>query len=360
MIIPITVSTEGLIEAQQAMERTDFASLGVKEARIEEFLRKEIGRIFDDEDETLLIVGQQVVNARNARNDLVALDGSGSLVLIEIKRDSSDMVTRPEALEFQAVRYAGSLATIRSVDDLVERIFARYINKWSREFELSDLTPEERGKRMVNRFLRQNDAEKSFNRHQRIILVASAFDDQTLSAAAWMNDNGIDIACISLNPLKAGESLYLVVEKLIPAHRNEEFLVGFPVGFPDTSTDREQARVTGTEKSRTRTILPKMRELMEWGLVKPGDVLKVKNYPDSDAVVEDSKTVRFKNRVLSYNEWGCEVTGWSSINIYDWALAPNGRTLTDLRAERMDMDKQENAAALAGVDPAAQRVDPST
>jgi hypothetical protein len=57
-----------------------------------------------------------------------------------------------------------------------------------------------------------NDAEKSFNQHQRIILVASAFDDQTLSAAAWMNDSGIDIACISLNPLKAGESLYLVVE----------------------------------------------------------------------------------------------------------------------------------------------------
>ena len=67
------------------------------------------------------------MNARSARNDLVALDGSGSLVLIEIKRDSSDMVARPEALEFQAVRYAASLAIIQSVDDLVERIFARYM-----------------------------------------------------------------------------------------------------------------------------------------------------------------------------------------------------------------------------------------
>jgi hypothetical protein len=103
MIIPVTVSPEGQIQAQQAMERTDFVSLGVKEARIEEFLRKDIGRIFDEEDETLLIVGQQVVNARNARNDLVALDGSGSLVLIEIKRDSLDMVARSEALEFQAI-----------------------------------------------------------------------------------------------------------------------------------------------------------------------------------------------------------------------------------------------------------------
>jgi len=341
MIIPVTVSPEGQIQAQQAMERTDFVSLGVKEARIEEFLRKDIGRIFDEEDETLLIVGQQVVNARNARNDLVALDGSGSLVLIEIKRDSSDMVARPEALEFQAVRYAASLATIQSVDDLVERIFARYINKWRSEFELGELTPEERGKRIVNKFLQQNAAEKSFNQHQRIILVASAFDGQTLSAAAWMNDNGIDIACISLNPLKAGESLYLDVEKLIPAHRNNEFLVGFPVAFPDTSTGQEPT----PEKTRTRTTLPKMRELMEWGLVKPGDVLTIWKYPDSDAVVVDSKTVRFKDRVLSYNEWGCEVTGWSSINIYDWATALNGKLLTDLRAERMAKNLADAAQA---------------
>jgi hypothetical protein len=335
MIIPITVSPEGLIQTQKEPEPTDFASLGVKEAKIEEFLRKDVGRIFDDEDEeTLLVVGQQVVNARNARNDLVALDGSGNLVLIEIKRDSSDMVARSEALEFQAVRYAASLATIRSVDDLVERIFARYINKWRTEFEKSDLTPEELGKRIVNKFLRENNAEKSFSGHQRIILVASAFDDQTLSAAAWMNDNGIDIACISLNPVKAGESLYLVVEKLIPAFRTEDFLVP----FLDVVADRAEARITGPDTIRTRTVLPKMRELMEWGIVKSGETLKVKNFPDSEAVVEDSKQVRFKDRLISYNDWGREVTGWSSINVYDWAVAPNGRTLTDLRAEHMDRE----------------------
>jgi hypothetical protein len=337
MIIPITVSPDGLIQTQKEPEPTDFASLGVNEAKIEDFLRKDIGRIFDDEDEeTLLVVGQQVVNARNARNDLVALDGAGNLVLIEIKRDSSDMVARSEALEFQAVRYAASLATIGSVDDLVERIFARYINKWPDEFEKGDLTPEELGKRIVNKFLRENNAERSFNAHQRIILVASAFDDQTLSAAAWMNDNGIDIACISLNPVKAGESLYLVVEKLIPALSTEDFLVPFP-----DAVGRRQTRIIGTDATRTRTTLPKMRELMEWGIVKSGDTLRVKNFPDSEAVVEDSKTVRFKDQLISYNEWGREVTGWSSINIYDWAVAPNDRTLTDLRAEHME--KEDNA-----------------
>jgi hypothetical protein len=225
MIIPITVSPDGLIQTQKEPEATDFVSLGVKEANIEEFLRKDVGRIFDDEDEeTLLIVGQQVVNARNARNDLVALDKNGNLVLIEIKRDSGDMAHRPEALEFQAVRYAASLATIHNVDELVKRMFARYVNRWPNEFQKGDLTPEELGKRTVNKFLEENNAVKSLNKLQRIILVASTFDDQTLSAAAWMQKNGINIACIALNPVKAGESLYLVVEKLIPGFRTEVFL----------------------------------------------------------------------------------------------------------------------------------------
>ncbi len=41
-----------------------------------------------------------------------------------------------------AVRYAASLATIQTVDDLVERVYARYVKKWSGEFELGEVTPE--------------------------------------------------------------------------------------------------------------------------------------------------------------------------------------------------------------------------
>ena len=88
------------------MRRSSSRPSGLSEAKIEEFIRKNIRLIFDQEedDETLLIVGQQVVNLKGARNDLVALDGNGNLVLIEIKRDAADMTSRIEAMEFQAVR----------------------------------------------------------------------------------------------------------------------------------------------------------------------------------------------------------------------------------------------------------------
>jgi RecB family endonuclease NucS len=83
-----------------------FKELFLRESDIEEFLRKNIQLIF--EEESLLIVGQQLVDTQNGRSDLVAIDGNGDLVLIEIKRDKDDIKNRKEPLELQAIRYAAS------------------------------------------------------------------------------------------------------------------------------------------------------------------------------------------------------------------------------------------------------------
>src|SRR3712207_8835569 len=83
---------------------------------LEEFLRKNIEVIF--EDETLLVVGKQVVNKENGRSDLTAVDENGNLVLIEVKRDVEDIRQRKESFEFQAIRYAASYAKIKTPDDL--------------------------------------------------------------------------------------------------------------------------------------------------------------------------------------------------------------------------------------------------
>lgn len=345
MLIPITITPTKDIITEAEVEKVCFESLGLTEAKLEEFLRKNIRLIFDEDedDETLLVVGQQAVNLKGARNDLVALDGNGNLVLIEIKRDAADMASRIEAMEFQAVRYAASLATITTVDDLVERVFARYIKRWNSEFDLRELTAEERGRRLVNEFLSKNNADKSFNKCQRIILVSSTFDEQTLSAAAWMSASGIDISCISLNPIRvagAGNGpLYLAAEKLIPAKKIEDFFVEF----------RERADGAGvvapSETRKARTALPRMPKLMEWGIVTPGMKLTLKGFSDSEAAVRDAKTVEFKGESMPFNEWGTRVTKWSAICIYDWAVTPTGETLSKLRERRMEEEARNQESA---------------
>jgi hypothetical protein len=354
MLVPIKLTEAKEITLETSLSNSTFESLGLKEAHIEDFLRKNIKLIFDEEDgedPTLLIVGQQVANNSGGRNDLVALDGDGNLVLIEIKRDPEDMAGRPEPMELQAIRYAASLATIENDEDLVDKVFAPYINKRKSEFELKELTPEEFGRRKVKEFLEANKAENTFNDRQRIILAASDFDKQTLSGAAWMSKNGIDISCIRIQPKESMTNLnedttpshFLEITRLIPPRKVEEFLVPFP--DPSTIGDRGRSSLTGLK----RRSFPKMLKLMEWGILKPSDKLKIKDREPSEAEVIDDKYVMFNDEKLSYNDWGQKVTGWSTINIYDWAVK-DGQTLAALRSAKMaEMAEQRLATQEQGL-----------
>jgi len=167
----------------ERIETTTFSEFGMSEADIEEILRCSIDMICDDE-ESMLIVGRQVKNEKSGRSDLTAVDNNGNIVLIEIKRDRRDIENRRESFEFQAIRYAASYATIETPDELVKKVYAPYIEKYRNEFEQGELTSYELGVRKLNEFLRANEAEKNFNKKQRIVLVASDFDEQTLSAVA--------------------------------------------------------------------------------------------------------------------------------------------------------------------------------
>ncbi len=203
------------IDGKQAsrIEAVTFSELNMTENDIEEILRNNIDMICDEE-ESMLIVGKQVKNEKNARSDLTAVDNNGDIVLIEIKRDRKDIIYRKEAFEFQAIRYAASYATIDRTEGLVKRVYAPYIEKYRDEFELGELTSFELGIRKLNEFLEANDAHKDFNEKQRIILVASDFDDQTLSAVAWLNNNNVDISCYKLTPYRINEDIFLCGKSL--------------------------------------------------------------------------------------------------------------------------------------------------
>lgn len=126
------------------IEPVTFTELKMIENDIEEILRNSIDMICDDE-ESMLIIGRQVKNEAYGRSDLTAIDNNGNIVLIEIKRDRKDIENRKEAFEFQAIRYAASYATIDSIDELVKKVYAPYIEKYRTEFELGELTSNELG-----------------------------------------------------------------------------------------------------------------------------------------------------------------------------------------------------------------------
>lgn len=161
----------------EEIEPVTFGEMDIQEKDIEEMLRQNI-EIITDEEESLLIIGDQIKNKENGRSDLTALDQDGNIVLIEIKRDLKDIKQRVEAFETQAIRYAASYATIETISDAVNKIYAPYINKHEEEFskDLTYLNSDELAKRKIVQFLEVNKSLGNFNKSQRIILVASDFD----------------------------------------------------------------------------------------------------------------------------------------------------------------------------------------
>lgn len=329
MLIPIEIRNK-IIPSTIEVNQLTLKELGLKESHLEEFLRKNIEVIFGEE-ESLLIIGEQVNNLEGGRSDLTAIDENGNIVLIEIKRDLEDIKSRKEPFEFQAIRYAASYAKIEGIDEIVSKIFASYIDKHKDEFNLGELTATEKGVRLINDFLMSNNSIKTFNQRQRIILIAASFDEQTLSAVAWLIANNVDISCFSICPIKINENIFFQVDRILPIQSIEDFYV-----------DIKEKKVTSNQEKKStnivRTNLPRMPKLFEWKILKKGDKLYIRNTDKESSMAEviDSKTVNYKNENMSYNEWGQRVTDWSSICIYEWAIKlGTDKTLHQLRSERM-------------------------
>ena len=323
------------IKGKQAarIEPVTFSELNMTENDIEEILRNSIDMICDEE-ESMLIVGRQVRNEKNGRSDLTAVDNNGNIVLIEIKRDRKDIEHRKEAFEFQAIRYAASYATIDKTDDLVKKVYAPYIEKYRSEFELGELTSFELGIRKLNEFLQVNDAQKNFNEKQRIILVASDFDEQTLSAVAWLNSNNVDMSCFRLTPYKLNEDLFFYVEKLLPVTNYDDYYVNL--------MDKSVTTSVAGDKKITRRSLPKIDLMLEWGVVKEGDIIVAKGREDEGRLLSNGN-VMVNGEEKSMQAWLKEIYGWSSVQTYVFAVhKETGKTLSQIREEYMAQKETEN------------------
>jgi len=126
------------------------------------------------------------------------------------------------------------------------------------------------------------------------------------------------------------DQAFIQVERILPPPNIEEFYV-------DIENKKEISEVRSSS-GIIRTNLPRMPKLFEWGLLKEGDELYIKNQEKEKtlATVIDERFVNYKGQKMTYNQWGQEVTGWSSICIYEWAVKSDSeKTLDSLRREKL-------------------------
>ena len=107
--------------------------------------------------------------------------------------------------------------------------------------------------------------------------------------------------------------------------------------FPKFEIDIEKVKRLSSAKDKN---LYRMDKILELGILKPGDKVYITVKPeDSVATLIDSKYVNYKGNKMTLNEWGCNVTGWKSIRIYQY-LAKEGEEET-IQEKRIEISENE-------------------
>lgn len=179
-------------------------------------LSKELGN-----DEDLLIIQKEFdkwVDSKE-RLDLLAMDRSGNLVIIENKLDDSGKDVTWQALKY--VSYCSTLTTKEIIS-----IYQSYLNNNYKGEKRN--AEEEIYKHVRNKGESESESESesiNINITQRIILVARKFRPEVTSTVLWLRNKGIDIQCIKIVPYLLDNKIIIDIDKIIPVPEAEQFMI---------------------------------------------------------------------------------------------------------------------------------------
>ena len=149
------------------------------------------------------------------RIDLLGIDKSGKLVVIELKRDKDNSY-----MDLQAMRYAAMASTL-SIKNVIE-IYNQYCE--SSEDNVED--PESNLANHLNCDMEELD-NKTIPGLVKIYLVNEDFSDREVtSTVLWLNENyNLDITCIKITPYSYNNNILVDVQQIIPLTEANEYQI---------------------------------------------------------------------------------------------------------------------------------------
>jgi hypothetical protein len=191
------------------LQKTTFAERGVRERQdIQRLLRDQIEIISDQ----TMVIAEEFGDwdASRRRIDLLCIDKEANLVVIELKRTEDG-----GHMELQAIRYSAMISTM-TFDQVVEA---------HRTFLVSIGSDEDSQQRILDFLEWDEPDEDSFAQDVRIVLASAEFSKEVTSAVLWLNDKGIDIRCVKMEPFYDGQRILLDIQQVIPLPETEQFQI---------------------------------------------------------------------------------------------------------------------------------------
>lgn len=191
-----------------SIDKTKFDAEKIFERKgIQQWLKQDI-HILDDQ---LMVIAEEYGEFEDSsrRIDLLCLDKTGSLVVVEIKRTQGGGHS-----ELQALRYAAMVSTM-TFQQLVEA-------------HVKEVIPPtfDNAKNAILQFLglEEPNEENLPSKDVRITIASADFSTEVTSSALWLRDYLIDIRCIQMQPYKMADGTILIdVQQLIPLLEVSEY-----------------------------------------------------------------------------------------------------------------------------------------
>lgn len=208
----------------------------------------------------LLVVAEEFgeFEDANRRIDLLCVDRSARLVVVELKRTDDGSY-----MELQALRYA-AMVSVMTFAELVQT-YARHLRATGSE----DSDIESAQAALMDWVEDSDDDEPLIGREVRLILVSAGFSPEVTTTVLWLNEfYGLDIRCIRLSPYKYDGRVLLDVQQVIPLPEAAELTVRLKrreaaVKKAAAENTKDYTKFVITSPRRTTPPLPKRKAMLE-------------------------------------------------------------------------------------------------
>lgn len=208
------------------IERTTFARQGLRERNdLQSLLKSRIDVLSPD----TLVVAEEFGEWEDSRRriDLLAIDKSANLVVIELKRTEDG-----GHMELQAIRYAAMISTL-TFEKLVA-IYGQYLANNGIDKDATESLLE---------FLDWTEPdEELFGQEVKIVLASAEFSKELTTSVMWLNEFGLDIRCVRMHPYVSGGQTFLDVQTVIPIPEMADYQVRIREKKQKERESRESAR----------------------------------------------------------------------------------------------------------------------
>lgn len=197
-------------EKLKPLKRTSLSDVAIRERRdLQRLLRIHLPELLPD----VLVIAEEFGDWEESKRriDLLGVDRSGALVVIELKRGDTGA-----HMELQALRYAAMVSTMT---------FEQAVSSFEMHLRAEGEVPNDAEQILLNHIGWSAPNEGGFADDVKIVLFSEDFSRELTTSILWLNDRQIDITCFRVGAYRLDSKLLLEFQQIIPLKEAEEYQI---------------------------------------------------------------------------------------------------------------------------------------